>query len=75
MKQAAAALEFERAAELRDRLQALEHRSLGVSVPNSAPGLVAQPQNTVGGDRRTSATGSRRTSKAQARNRAARWQR
>jgi excinuclease ABC subunit B len=78
MQQAAAALEFEQAATLRDRLQVLEQRALGVKVE---PGTIA-PVARSGGD--TRAAGGRRfsgsasgrgTGKSAARSRAARWQR
>jgi excinuclease ABC subunit B len=78
MRQAAAALEFERAAELRDRLQALEHRALGVKPePGAVPPL---PRSETGqeesGGSRPSGTGQKRGShKATMRGRAARWQR
>jgi len=78
MKQAAAALEFERAAELRDRLQALEQRALGV---NMAPGTGLLSGTSSTGDTKTGVwnrpTGTSRnrgTNKATARGRMARWQ-
>ena len=77
MKQAAAALEFEQAATLRDRLHALEQRALGVklgatvAVPLPSQTKTAAP--TSGRSARGSA--SRTGGKAAARGRAARWQR
>jgi excinuclease ABC subunit B len=77
MKQAAAALEFERAAELRDRLYTLERRALGLAPDLGAASLPASPgtpQRAVGEWVRE--TGAKRGGrKAVARGRAARWQR
>jgi excinuclease ABC subunit B len=78
MKQAAAALEFEQAALLRDRLQALEQRSLGLA----SGAIVAVPVVAVKPDKpvtvRSGATSQgaagRRGGKAAARGRMARWQ-
>jgi excinuclease ABC subunit B len=77
MRQAAAALEFERAAELRDLLQALEQRALGVrpdpgvAVPAAPPMGEKQP---AGWKRPTGTSRGRGTNKATARGRMARWQ-
>jgi excinuclease ABC subunit B len=77
MRQAAAALEFERAAELRDRLQALEQRALGVK-PESGTAAPAAPQSgetkPAGWNRPTGTSRGRGTNKATARGRMARWQ-
>jgi len=78
MRQAAAALEFEQAAELRDRLQALEQRALGVELEPGAGRPVLQPaekKDAAPGIRRTGATKRQGTNKALSRGRAARWQR
>jgi excinuclease ABC subunit B len=78
MKQAAAALEFEQAALLRDQLQVLEQRALGVNVeggvtiPHPALPLEIPPPPHKGRSAHT--TTGRRSSKAAARGRAARWQ-
>ena len=78
MKEAAATLDFEQAAELRDRLQDLERRALGLP---GAVGAGLQPAPTPatagkpapgGRKKRTSAPSS---SKALSRGRRARWQR
>jgi excinuclease ABC subunit B len=76
MKEAAAALEFERAAELRDRLQALEQRALGVNltdapipVPRSATEAKPSP-----GYRPAKPTRQRGAGKAATRGRTMRWQ-
>jgi excinuclease ABC subunit B len=77
MKQAAAALEFEQAATLRDRLQALEQRALGVK---SDSGIAVplppkpKPEAPTGG-RSVRGSVGRTGGKAAARGRAARWQR
>ena len=78
MKQAAAALEFEQAALLRDRLQALEQRSLGLDsgISVAVPVVSVKPDNPAtvrAGGTSQSATG-RRGGKAAARGRMARWQ-
>jgi excinuclease ABC subunit B len=78
MRQAAAALEFERAAELRDRLQALEQRALGLSQEPSVAVPILPPvkdTQSPGGNRLSGTARGRKTSKAAARGRAARWQR
>jgi excinuclease ABC subunit B len=75
MRQAAAALEFERAAELRDRLQVLEQRALGLSqeAPVAVPVLLpVEDAKSLGGKR---SSGTTRGRKAATRGRAARWQR
>jgi excinuclease UvrABC nuclease subunit len=76
MKDAAAALEFERAAELRDRLHALEQRSLGVKqdeevVPIMRSATEAKPAS---GKRAAGAARNRNASKAASRSRSLRWQ-
>jgi excinuclease ABC subunit B len=77
MRQAAAALEFERAAELRDLLQALEQRALGV---RPEPGVALPPTppkgetHPAGWKRPTGTSRGRGTNKATARGRMARWQ-
>jgi len=77
MKEAAAALEFERAAELRDRLHVLEQRALGVSqvdVPLSVPRPVAETRPTTG-YRPVKSTHQRGgAGKAASRSRSLRWQ-
>jgi excinuclease ABC subunit B len=76
MREAAAALEFERAAELRDRLHALEQRALGVS-PADAPGPVPRPAaetQPAPGYRPAKPARQRGAGKAAARGRMARWQ-
>jgi excinuclease ABC subunit B len=77
MKQAAAALEFEQAATLRDRLHALEQRALGVKLGATvAIPLPSQTRTTAPtGGRSTRGSSSRTGGKAAARGRAARWQR
>jgi len=80
MKQAAAALEFEQAALLRDRLQALEQRNLGLkSGENVAVPIVAaipeKPMPVRAAGTSQSAASRRGGGKATARGRAARWQR
>lgn len=77
MKAAAAALEFERAAELRDRLQVLEQRSLGVKqegvgVPITRP--VTETKPAAGRRGAGTARGRGNSSKAAARSRTSRWQ-
>lgn len=78
MKAAAAALEFEQAAELRDRVQDLERRALGllgeaaVQPPADAPASAARKPTTQGRKKKSS---SRNSGKALARGRRARWQR
>jgi len=78
MRQAAAALEFEQAAVLRDRLQALEQRALGVKLGSgtTVPTLPAdaKKQTPVGNNHPSRTAFSRGGSKA-VRGRAARWQR
>ncbi|MBI3301047.1 MAG: excinuclease ABC subunit UvrB [Deltaproteobacteria bacterium] len=77
MREAAAALEFEHAATLRDRLQALEQRALGVKLEPGAAVAVVRPSgatNAAGG-RFTGTSRGRGADKAAARGRAARWQR
>lgn len=76
MKAAAAALEFEQAAELRDRLHALEQRALGVSqgaVPLVAP-QPATETKPASGYRPTKPARQRGAGKAATRSRALRWQ-
>lgn len=78
MRQAAAALAFERAAELRDRLHALEQRALGVKPEVDARGMERGAANdllapTTG--RRHGPARGQRANKARARSRMARWQR
>jgi len=77
MRQAAAALEFERAAELRDRLQRLEQRALGVKAEAGAVMPTARPSgNTKPAvwSHPTGASRGRGASKAATRGRTARWQ-
>lgn len=76
MKDAAAALEFEQAAELRDRLHALEQRALGVSqsdVPVSVPQIAAEKKPSSG-YRSAKPARQRGAGKAATRSRALRWQ-
>jgi len=76
MKDAAAALEFERAAELRDRLHALEQRALGVShvdVPIAVPRSVTEVKPSSG-YRPTKPIRQRGSGKAASRSRSLRWQ-
>jgi excinuclease ABC subunit B len=77
MRQAAAALEFERAAELRDRLQRLEQRALGVKTEpgGNAPAapLAADSKPTVW-SRPPKTSRGRGAGKAATRGRMARWQ-
>jgi len=80
MKAAAAALEFEQAAELRDRVQDLERRALGLlgeaavqpTAAADAPTSSARKPTTQGRKKKSS---SRNSGKAVARGRRARWQR
>ena len=77
MRQAAAALEFEQAAALRDRLHALEQRALGVKPEPGASTPVFQPpggKKAATGSRLAGAASGRGANKAIARGRAARWQ-
>lgn len=78
MKQAAAALEFEQAAQLRDQLQTLEQRSLGLAFGASVavPVVVAKPEKsaTVRSGATSQGAAGRRGGKAAARGRMARWQ-
>lgn len=77
MRQAAAALEFERAAELRDLLQALEQRALGVRPEPgiTAPAAQSTEEKKPSGWKHSSGTSrGRGTNKATARGRMARWQ-
>jgi excinuclease ABC subunit B len=79
MKQAAAALEFEQAALLRDRLQILEQRAIGIpgdsgaTVPLSLAQRLNESLTSQAGSRTPLSSGRGRT-KAPARGRAARWQ-
>jgi excinuclease ABC subunit B len=77
MKQAAAALEFEQAATLRDQLHALEQRALGVKLGATvAIPLPSQTKTTAPPSGRSArGSSSRSGGKAAARGRAARWQR
>jgi excinuclease ABC subunit B len=77
MKAAAAALEFEKAAELRDRLQVLEQRSLGVSSEGVAVPVAraTTEMKPVAGKRAAGAARGRSgAGKAAARSRTSRWQ-
>ena len=77
IRQAAAALEFEQAAALRDRLHALEQRALGVKPEPGASTPVFRPgrdKNAATGSRLAGAASGRGANKAIARGRAARWQ-
>jgi len=78
MKQAAAALEFEQAALLRDRLQALEQRSLGLESGTSVavPVVSVKPEKptVVRAGATSQGAAGRRGGKAAARGRMARWQ-
>ncbi len=77
MKAAAAALEFERAAELRDRLLVLEQRSLGVQtegVPLPLARPLTEGKLTTGKRATGTARGYGRAGKAAARSRTSRWQ-
>ncbi|HEV8717798.1 MAG TPA: helicase-related protein, partial [Candidatus Binatia bacterium] len=77
MRQAAAALEFERAAELRDRLQRLEQRALGVKTePGASAPTVRPPEDPKPAvwNRPTGTSRNRGASKAASRGRMARWQ-
>jgi excinuclease ABC subunit B len=76
MKDAAAALEFERAAELRDRLHALEQRALGVGqddMPVVAPQPAAETKPSSG-YRPAKPARQRGAGKAATRSRTLRWQ-
>jgi excinuclease ABC subunit B len=76
MKDAAAALEFERAAELRDRLHALEQRALGVGqgdIPVVAP-RPATEEKPVAGYRPAKPARQHGAGKAASRSRSLRWQ-
>jgi excinuclease ABC subunit B len=77
MRQAAAALEFEQAAELRDRLQTLEQRALGVKVEPGTVAPTARPAEDTkpaGWSRPPGTSRNRGASKAATRGRTARWQ-
>jgi len=78
MRRAAAALEFEQAAVLRDRLQTLEQRALGVKSESGAT-VPILPDNTkkqiIAGNDRSSRIAFGRSGSRSARGRAARWQR
>jgi excinuclease ABC subunit B len=77
MQEAAAALEFERAAELRDRLQVLERRTLGITGELSTTPPTSRPTEetkTMIGNRLPGASKNRSAGKAAARGRAMRWQ-
>ena len=83
MQQAAAALEFEEAATLRDRLQALEQQALGLPAqvgeakPISVPSSNGRQKAAGGRAKKTSSgrsTGRQKASKATARGRRARLQ-
>ena len=63
MQQAAAALEFEEAAELRNRLHALEQQSLGLSAPT---GIETPEVTQTAGRRSAKKTGGRRASRRRA---------
>jgi excinuclease ABC subunit B len=76
MKDAAAALEFECAAELRDRLHALEQRALGVDqgdIPVVAPQPATETKSSSG-YRPAKPARQRGAGKAATRSRALRWQ-
>ncbi len=80
MKEAAAALDFEQAAELRDRLQNLERRALGLpgEAAVSPVGIGLKPAPTAPGTKpatrgRKKKTPSQNSSKALSRGRRARW--
>ena len=80
MKAAAAALDFEQAAELRDRLQNLERRALGLpgEAAVSPVGIGLKPAPTAPGTKpatrgRKKKTPSQNSSKALSRGRRARW--
>ncbi len=78
MRKAAAALEFEQAAELRDRLQRLEQRALGVKLEPGTVAPTARPAEDTkpaGWGRPPGTSRSRGAGKAATRGRAARWQR
>ena len=80
MKAAAAALDFEQAAELRDRVQDLERRALGLpgeaaAAPPTASETPASPTKKPAARGRPKRTATRSTNKALSRGRRARWQR
>lgn len=80
MKVAAAALDFERAAELRDRVQDLERRALGLpgeaaAAPPTASETPAAPTKKPAARGRPKRTATRGANKALSRGRRARWQR
>src|SRR5215510_166470 len=77
MRQAAAALEFERAAELRDHLQRLEQRALGIKAEAAAVAPTARPTGDMKPGVWSHPAGvsrSRRANKAAIRGRTVRWQ-
>jgi excinuclease ABC subunit B len=77
MRQAAAALEFERAAELRDRLQRLEQRALGVKTEpgvNAPAAPLAADAKPAVWSRPPKTSRGRGAGKAATRGRMARWQ-
>ncbi len=80
MKAAAAALDFEQAAELRDRVQDLERRALGlpgeaVAAPPTAAETPASPTKKPAARGRPKRAAPRGANKALSRGRRARWQR
>ena len=80
MKAAAAALDFEQAAELRDRVQDLERRALGLpgeaaAAPPAAAETPASPTKKPAARGRPKRAAPRGANKALARGRRARWQR
>ena len=80
MKAAAAALDFEQAAELRDRVQDLERRALGLpgeaaAAPPTASETPASPTKKPVARGRPKGTATRGANKALSRGRRARWQR
>ena len=80
MKAAAAALDFEQAAELRDRVQDLERRALGlpgeaVAAPPAAAETPASPTKKPAARGRPKRAAPRGANKALSRGRRARWQR
>ena len=80
MKEAAAVLEFEQAAELRDRLQDLEQRALGLpaeapSSPQATPEASAPPAKKSAKKGRRKKVIREVSSKGLSRGRRARWQR
>jgi excinuclease ABC subunit B len=76
MKEAAAALEFERAAELRDRLHVLEQRALGVKQEGGTEPMLRIPTEVKppAGKRAAGAAHNRNAGKAASRSRSLRWQ-